>query len=137
MKIKERRIWAFIIDAAFVSCISGLIQVIIPMVIESFGVSIESKQIVISISLSSVFYLGYFIAFDIWNNGVTIGKSAMAIQVMRDKSEPLNLDERLMRSLLKTIAIIVLPVSVFLYLWVNSFTVHDHFMVTRSIHEPI
>lgn len=137
MKIKERRIWAFVIDAAFVSCISGLIQVIIPLIIESFGVSIGSKQIVISISLSSIFYLGYFIAFDLWNNGITIGKSAMAIQVMRDKSEPLNLEERLVRSLLKTLAIIVLPVSVMLYLWFNSFTIHDHFMLTRSIHEPI
>lgn len=134
MKIKERRIWAFLIDVGFVSCISGLVQVIIPTIIQTFGLEISSVQIVISVSLSALFYLGYFMAFDVWNEGISIGKSALALQVRSPEGSLPSLDQRLIRTMLKTTGIIFFPVSAALFIY-NSFTLQDHFMQSQTTQE--
>ena len=136
MKIKERRIWAFVIDVGFVSCISGLVQVIIPTVIQSFGIEVNTLQIVISISLSALFYFVYYISFDLWNDGVSIGKSALGLQVRLQNKGVLTTEQRLIRTILKTLSIIFIPVSLMMFLY-NSFTLQDYFMKTRTSLESI
>ena len=95
---------------------------------EFFGIHMNYK-----FGASFLLYLCYFLIFDIFNNGNTIGKLILGINVVSNDQSILTGGIRMKRTLLKMLSIIILPISVLLFLFNDSFTIHDHYSNTMTV----
>ena len=76
----------------------------------------------------------YFILFDMLNKGKTFGKLIFSINVVnKNDLESLNTSKLLMRTFYKTLAILILPISIILYFIYNGFTIQDKICQTTTI----
>ncbi|PQB05148.1 hypothetical protein BST85_09810 [Aureitalea marina] len=78
-------------------------------------------------------YLFYFWLMDVFLAGKTLGKTLLKIRVVSSEGLPLTWKTRLIRTVLKVIGILILPVAAVLFLWARSFTVQDQVLGTRAI----
>lgn len=131
--IKQRRIIALIIDLLVVFIGYNLLINLLNLNTEErhlwhFRIRIYWRTIVLTSC-----YLAYFWCFDLLKLGVTPGKLLSSIQVVSDDGRPLSLKTRLVRTMLKVIGILLLPVAAVLFLWARSFTLQDQILKTKTI----
>jgi uncharacterized RDD family membrane protein YckC len=129
--ITNKRIFALVVDLVFISQISVLINNIIRINYEISTFNLYETKISYGYSFMVVVYLIYFIFFDYFYNGKTIGKRIFSIYVV-GKSYNLNIKQNIIRSILKVVSIIILPFSAFIFLIDNS-TFHDKYFNTTTL----
>jgi uncharacterized RDD family membrane protein YckC len=130
-KISNKRIFALVVDLAVISQISILINNIIKINYEISTFKLYETEVSYGYSLIVFVYIIYFIVFDYFYGGRTFGKKIFSISVV-GKNYSLSLKQSIIRSLLKVISIIILPISAFIFLIDNS-TIHDKYFNTKTI----
>jgi uncharacterized RDD family membrane protein YckC len=130
---QKRRIGAFIIDAIVIGFFATFAENIFSLFDEKFSFDALGLTFYYKFSFSILFYVFYFVLFDLINNGVTLGKMIFKIKVVFLDETELPKVTRLKRSLLKVVGIVILPIAVLLFFLNNFFTIHDHFCQTITI----
>lgn len=132
---KAKRIYAFIVDA-IISNFIGLLFFSIFDIDENVTTgSLEGldANIRYGLSLQIVVFLLYNLSFDCINKGITFGKLVFSIKVVPSESrKETAVPMRIVRTILKMISTIFLPVSALLYLY-NGVTIHERFSKTKTI----
>ncbi|WP_371820434.1 RDD family protein [Flavobacterium sp. HJ-32-4] len=132
---KAKRIYAFIFDV-IISNFIGLLFFSIFDIDENITTGrLESidANIRYGLSLQIVVFLLYNLTFDCINKGVTFGKLVFSIKVVRIESgDETAVLTRIVRTILKMISTIFLPVSALLYLY-KGVTIHERFSRTKTI----
>lgn len=131
--IKRRRILALIIDLIIVFICYNLLINLLNLNPEErhlwhFRIRIYWRAILLTSC-----YLTYFWIFDLLNKGNTPGKTALTIRVISEDGQPLTRKNRLLRTVLKVIGILMLPLAAVLFIWAKSFTLQDQVLKTRTI----
>ncbi len=134
MDVKTKRIFALIIDLLIIATISTLFSGLFNIEKELGTFTVFEQSFVYGINWSVLFYLMYFITFDVFGNSVTIGKQFMKIKFVAINNEELTLKLRIKRSVLKTISLLFLPISAVVFL-LNGFSLEDKFCNTNTIEE--
>ena len=129
------RIGAFIIDMIIVSLIASFIESMFSIFDESSVIELFGFSFKLVYSLSIPFYLSYFILFDLLNDGKSIGKMVFGIKVVFIDYKEVQLGTLLKRTILKTLSIIILPISVLMFVLNKRFTFHDYYTNTITVRE--
>lgn len=130
---QKKRIGAFIIDLMVISLFATFAENIMSIFNDQISLKAFGLTFNYTFSFSVLFYVSYFLLFDLTNYGVTLGKMLFKIKVVfQDKTE-LPKSIRLKRSMLKIFGIIILPITVLLFFLNKYFTIHDHFNQTVTI----
>lgn len=133
---QKRRMAAFIIDAVIIGFFATFAESILSLFNEKISFSPFGLKFNYTFSLSILFYVSYFLMFDLVNNGITPGKMIFKIKIVfLDKTVPPKAIH-LKRSLLKIFGIIILPIAVLLFFLNKFYTIHDHFCQTVTIRKP-
>ena len=78
--------------------------------------------------------LGYFIGCDFLNRGESLGKDITGLQTRRVDGGDLDLRQRVSRTLLKWVSLMVWPLAFLLYFWKEKdFTLQDYIFKTKVI----
>lgn len=106
------------------------------VVIDSFFVSFIYNNLlgsgfeVVNFNLLLLVFLGYYVLFDLFNNGLSIGKIILGISVSKNST----LRSRLSHTFLKTVSIFITPVTVVVYL-ITGEILHDYLEKTVEVVE--
>jgi uncharacterized RDD family membrane protein YckC len=115
-----------IIVNAIIQLFSLLVQPEMP----GYRMDTEQYTLVSRLSYDVVFYLVYFLVFDLFGQGVTVGKKATNL-VITDANQPaIGWSELVKRTLLKMVGMILLPISALVYLLFTR-TLQDALMGLR------
>ena len=128
-----RRSIAFLIDMGIISLMVSIFENLLPVTIQAHDFAIFGIRLTPGISLSPVFYILYFTIFDIVAGGRTTGKSIMGIVVVSEFGEKLSVKKLLLRSFYKTVSVFILPVSIFLFICREYYTLQEYFTDTDTI----
>ena len=131
--IPLRRSIAFLIDMFVVNIIVSFVANLFPVTIPIHHFEIFRVQFTTGITLVPVFYGLYFVAFDMINNGQTIGKLIAGILTVSKNGKKLSTKRCLLRSWYKMFGILILPVSVLLFLFKDYYTIQDRYANTVTI----
>lgn len=129
-KTNIQRCFAFAIDALVVGIITSLIESFIPTEFKTSILVIQEVRLSPEISL--FVYVIYFISMDVLVEGTTIGKVIFSLKVVDEEELPLNSKQLVVRSLLKVVSIIILPLAL-IYLIFKGTTLHDVVLNTKTI----
>jgi len=130
MGLKNKRILAFLIDMIIVNAIIQLISLLVQPEIPGYWLDTEYYTLVSRLSYDVVFYLVYFLVFDLFGQGVTVGKKATSLVIV-DADQPfIGRSELVKRTLLKMVGMILLPISALVYLLFTK-TIQDELMGLR------
>lgn len=131
-----KRIYSFLVDCIIINCLGififSLFNLEKEIEINSFNLFIFDFNYGLTYQILIISI--YFILFDILNNGKTFGKIIFSINVVNKSSlKNLSFLKLLERTLYKTLAILVLPISVILFLTKNGYTIQDKIVNTTTI----
>jgi hypothetical protein len=88
------------------------------------NVEYNHTEITFSMSLS----VCYFVFFDIFNNGQSIGKALLGIESSKNKV----LTERITRSILKSFSLYIFPITLLFYL-IKGKILHDYLLQSHNL----
>jgi uncharacterized RDD family membrane protein YckC len=127
-----RRFAALVIDFFLISIVySVLVNVLPDTVISHQEGSIEWSFTLIPDGFVVV-SLGYFLGCDFLNSGESLGKDITGLQTRRADGRVLDLRQRLHRTLLKWVSLLVWPLAFLLYFWrERDFTLQDYVAKTK------
>ncbi|MCG2417932.1 RDD family protein [Aequorivita sp. F47161] len=132
MNFNNKRIFAFLIDLLIIATISSLFSGFFEIERALGTTTIFDQTVTYGISWSFLFYAMYFIIFDIFNDAITVGKQLLKIKVVLKNDNPLSLRAQIYRTVLKTISILFLPISAFVFL-INGKTLQDSYCNTKTV----
>ncbi|MCZ4320125.1 RDD family protein [Aequorivita viscosa] len=132
MNFNNKRIFAFLIDLLIITTISSLSSGFFEIERALGTTTIFYQTVTYGISWSFLFYAMYFIIFDIFNDAITVGKQLLKIKVVLKNDNPLSLRAQIYRTVLKTISILFLPISAFVFL-INGKTLQDSYCNTKTV----
>lgn len=130
---QQRRIGAFIIDTLVIGILVSLVESLFPFLYEAKTTSIFGISVTYRFGASFLFYVCYFILFDLANEGNTIGKLLFKIKVISEDEAEITKGKRMVRSLLKLVSIIVLPIAILLFLFKDYFSMQEHYTNTITV----
>lgn len=124
------RILSFLVDLIMIS----IIFTILPFGLEKRIGEFTLFELKFTLNFEFKFFiiLFYFLLFDLLNQGKTIGKIFFKIKSVDKETNMFAFKQASIRTLLKMISIIILPIS-FILLLNNSYSIHEHFSKTKTI----
>jgi uncharacterized RDD family membrane protein YckC len=128
-KVNTNRVIAFIIDLFLFSIFASIFSCFLFEKNDLLNILIA--KINLRVFAYYLFVFIYFILFDIVNTGETIGKSAMSVKTFNLNDSKLTLKQRLIRSCVKFLSIILIPISIVIY-YLNGYTIHDNICKTKT-----
>jgi len=132
--VNVKRIVAFVIDLLF---IATLINIGFSLLYENYSPTSFNFGWFPPFVLPGVFlggYLLYFFLFDLIFEGQTLGKLASSILVVGSSNNHiLDFKKRFIRSLLKMLSILLLPLSILLFFSWGGFTIHEKVSDSKTI----
>ncbi|MEM9686041.1 MAG: RDD family protein [Bacteroidota bacterium] len=128
-----RRIPAFLIDVIIAGILSSFVGNFLPVTFEISHFEMLGMKFTWGITLNIVFFLLYLVFFDLLNYGNTLGKLLLRIVIVSKNEEVVTSKRRLIRSLYKTLSVIILPVSALLFVFKKYYTIQDHYTNTATI----
>ncbi len=131
MDINIYRLFALLIDLVIISVLFSIASNFLILNIELGVENISKKDIVYGYSFLFVFYLFYFLIFDITNNGDTLGKILTKITVVSKQKDKLNYN-KFLRTILKIISLVIFPVAAILF-FTNGTSIQDKITKTKTI----
>jgi len=130
--IQLRRSIAFLIDMFIIGAMVGIFDSLFPVTIRVDNFEVSGIRLTLGITLAPVFYILYFIIFDIIAGGQTSGKSILGIVVVSKNGEAISIRKRLLRSLYKMLGVLILPVAVLLFIS-DNYSIQDYHVGTATI----
>lgn len=130
MGLKNKRILAFLIDMIIVNAIIQLFSLLVQPEMPGYQLDAEHYTLVSRLSYDVVFYLVYFLVFDLFGQGVTVGKKATSLVITNTNQPAIGRSELVKRTLLKMVGMILLPISALVYLLFTR-TLQDELMGLR------
>lgn len=130
---KIKRIAAFLIDVVIISISISIISNFLPISFKLTEVELFGVQWDLGITLGIFGYLIYFLIFDVFSKGNTIGKHLVKIKTISKTLGQQKLKNLVQRSLYKTLSILILPVSAMLFLINKEYTIQDSFSNTTTV----
>ncbi|MEM9687418.1 MAG: RDD family protein [Bacteroidota bacterium] len=130
--IRLRRSMAFLIDMGIVSTVIAIFENLFPVTTQTHEFDVSGIRFAFGISLAPIFYILYFIIFDIIVGGQTVGKSILGIVVVSKNGAALSMKKLLLRSLYKMLGVLLLPVAAFLFIS-DNYTLQDYCTDTDTI----
>lgn len=131
--IQIKRIVALWIDMFVAGLIYGVIENFLPQVFEPIEKDLFGIQVRLQLSLAVLFYLLYFLVFDLLNQGVTVGKLVLKIKVVKGEDSRLTAAEHVVRTLLKMVSLIFLPIAALIFLFNKNYALHDRYTGTNTM----
>ncbi len=132
--IRLRRSIAFLIDMFIIGAMVGIFDDLFPVTIASInGFEVSGVLLTLGITLAPVFYILYFITFDIVAVGQSPGKSILGIVVVSNTGEALSLKKRLLRSWYKMLGVLILPAVTAVLFTSDNYTIQDYRAGTTTI----
>lgn len=131
---KTARIWAFIIDAFIVGLLTSLIQNILPDFFSVHHREIVNIPIKVSFGGSITTYFLYFLIFDLFNNGVSVGKMLLKLIVVESTDEDLDTTKSIIRTVIKLVSLALFPIAALVYLFTNAWTLHEKATNTKTVY---
>ena len=123
MNIITKRILAFFIDNLIIVFIFSLLNSIVNLEYGKYDIEIFNVVWKIIITPIIFFYLIYFILFDAFNDGITIGKRIFRIKI--DAKE----NKLIKRSIVKSLSYLLLPFTLIFWVILGKLP-QDYFMKT-------
>jgi len=120
---------AVAIDLLIISQILLLVERFVDLTLFSKSYQYGDFVVVQKVTSHILFVLGHLLVCDIVLKGDTLGKRIMKISAVKESMNELSLAERVARTVLKSVSLIVLPLSALVFL-VNGFTIQDFFLKT-------
>ncbi|WP_297765012.1 RDD family protein [uncultured Muriicola sp.] len=127
MTLKNKRMLAFIIDLIIIVAIIQLFSLGMSTEVSEYRLTTEHYTLVSRMSYDFVYCLVYFLVFDLFGQGITIGKKATNLRIIHAKRLAIGRNDLVKRTFLKMVSIVLLPVSALVYLLFNK-TLHDELM---------
>ena len=131
--VQVKRTLAFLIDISIISLVISIVENFLPITIKMQKFEILGIAANVTYSLALIFYFLYFFTFASFRLGSTIGKSLMNIYVVTESGETPLSKQLVIRSIYKVVSIVILPVSVALFLFKNSFSIQEKYTQTRTV----
>ena len=128
--IDLRRILALTIDLTIVGIIIILLENLFPFFFKTNRIDVFGIELSITVNYHYINVFLYFIFFDLFNNGNTIGKAIVKIKTISVMGEFLNLSMRILRSCVKVINIVFFPITLIVFIVFKGYTLHDE-LVTK------
>jgi uncharacterized RDD family membrane protein YckC len=126
----NNRILSFLVDMIIISIVFSILPFGLEKRIGEF--TLFELKFFVNLEFKIFMILVYFLMFDLLNQGKTIGKIFFKIKSVDTTTDAFVLKQALIRSLLKMISIIILPISLILLLN-NSYSIHEFFSKTKTI----
>lgn len=122
--MKNKRILAFFIDIFIINVIIQLIGFLIKPDLTEYSFETENYKVISRMSYDFIFYLVYFLLFDFFREGITIGKKVTSLIIVNPKQTTIGRNNLVKRTMLKLLSIVFLPISGVIYLIFDK-TLHD------------
>jgi len=131
---KSARIWAFIMDAFIVGLLTTMVNSFLPDFFGSHQREIANVPITISFGGSITTYFLYFLMFDLFNEGISVGKMLLKLVVVDHLDNPLDTTKLIIRTILKLVSIIFLPIAILVYLFSDALSLHEKATQTKTVY---
>lgn len=132
-RTKLWRIGAFIVDIVILGAIVSFSEGLLDTSIEGKSYDLFGMNFSIKLGVTFLIYVMYFLIFDVANRGNTVGKIIFRIKVVTEDNSTPRCGIRMIRTILKIVSIIILPISILLFFLNDSFTIHDRYAKTLTI----
>jgi uncharacterized RDD family membrane protein YckC len=130
---QQRRIGAFIIDVIIIGFFVTFSENLLSSAFQAKSFELMGIQFHMRIGTSFLFYMCYFMIFELLNNGSTLGKLLFGIKVVHEDETEISKRTGIKRSLLKVVSIMILPLAILLFLFSDYFTIQDHYSRTITV----
>ena len=131
MNTNLNRFFALLIDLIFISIIYNFVSNFINLNVELGAIRIFGLKMLYGYSFLFVIYLIYFLAFDFFNNSITLGKIFTKLRVVSNKAGSLNYN-KFIRTFLKILSLVLFPIAGIFFI-LKGTTIQDEILDTRTI----
>lgn len=126
-----QRAISFIIDLLIVAILIIFIDNFFSDFFTDRQFELRGFRMKINLSFQYMLYLPYFLVFDLLNRGNSPGKQIIGLHVCNKDGEFIDSLRAVLRTMVKTISISVLPLSMIIFLLFNGYTLHDALLSTK------
>lgn len=132
----KNRVFSFLLDAFIVGIMTSLIESLFTFISDKHSFELFGINFNYSLSLSLLIYLIYFIVFDLFLDGKSIGKLIWKIKIVsKENSMDFTISSHIRRTMLKLVSILILPISILMFLLNQGFTLHDYYTNATTIQQ--
>lgn len=131
MNTNLNRFFALLIDLIFISIIYNFVSNFINLNVELGAIRVFGLKMLYGYSFLFVIYLIYFLAFDFFNNSITLGKIFTKLRVVSNKAGSLNYN-KFIRTFLKILSLVLFPIAGIFFI-LKGTTIQDEILDTRTI----
>lgn len=124
MGIKSQRFLAFFIDLIIINALIGFLGFAFKNETSIYNAISGNTSVNMRVSFELFYYLIYFVFFDIFKEGITIGKKATGLYITDVQGHIPDRNSLVKRTFLKMLGVILLPFAALVYL-IGEWTVQD------------
>ncbi len=132
MGIKSQRFLAFFIDLIIINAVIGIFGLLLNHQISLYRMVTGEASVNFKVSFELFYYLIYFVFFDIFKEGITVGKKATGLFIVDQQGGIPDRNELVKRTFLKMIGVIFLPIAALVYLIAEK-TIQDSTTDTKVV----
>ena len=133
MNTALKRILAYVLDGPIIGVVSSLFDSLMTPFLSPVSFDWLGIAIVLNVEFLLLFYLLYFILFDVLNNGITVGKAITGIRVVVDEPGSITTKQHILRTLLKMISVLFSFIAFIVFILTPQWTLHDSVMNTITV----
>lgn len=131
-KLLKKRFLAVIIDQFAISLVYSFVNLFVDLDFYVGNLFFLGKIWTVNLSFILLISLIYYLSFDLFNNGITFGKSIIKIKVISINGTNLLVSEKIIRSIIKVISIAIL-IFPLLYFFITNSIYHDKIVKSKTI----
>ena len=124
MGIKSQRFLAFFIDLIIINAFIGVLGFLLKNEISLYKMVSGETSVDFKLSFDLFYYLIYFVFFDVFKEGITVGKKATGLLIVDQQGKIPERNELVKRTFLKMLGILLLPIAALIYL-IGEWAVQD------------
>ncbi|GGD50425.1 RDD family protein [Muriicola marianensis] len=122
--MKSQRFLAFFIDLIIINAVIGIFGLLVNNQVSLYKLVTGEASIDIKLSFEIFYYLIYFVFFDIFKEGITVGKKATGLLIIDQNGQIPDRNELVKRTFLKMIGVILMPFAALIYL-IGTWAIQD------------
>ena len=116
MGIKSQRFLAFFIDLIIINALIGVFGFLLKNEFSLYKTMFGETSVNFKLSFELFYYLIYFVFFDIFKEGISIGKKATGLFIIDQQGQIPDRNELVKRTFLKMLGVLLLPLAALIYL---------------------
>ncbi len=124
MGLKSNRFLSVFIDLLIINALIGVLGFVWRNEFSLLNSLTTDGSLNIRVSFDLFYYLIYFVFFDIFKEGISIGKKATGLMIVNQNGQVPDRNELTKRTFLKMIGVIFLPIAALVYL-IGGWAIQD------------